>query len=59
LVGLPEGKRLLGRPRHRLEDKIKIDLREIGINGVNSIQLAQYRVWWRSFVSTVMNLQVP
>jgi hypothetical protein len=49
----------LGRPRHRWEDNIKMDLREIGINGANWIQLAQDRVQWRAFVNTVMNLQVP
>jgi hypothetical protein len=58
-VGMPEGKRLLGRLRHRWEDNIKMDLREIGIDGVNWIQLAQNRVQWRAFVSTVMNLQDP
>jgi hypothetical protein len=46
LVGRPEGERPLGRPRCRWEDNIKIDLREIGINGVNWIQLAQNRVQW-------------
>jgi hypothetical protein len=40
-VGRPEGKRPLGRPRHRWKDNIKMDLREIGINGANWIQLAQ------------------
>jgi hypothetical protein len=59
LVGRPEGKRPLGRPRHRWEDNIKMDLREIGINGVNWIQLAQDRVQWRAFVKTVVNLWVP
>jgi hypothetical protein len=59
LVGRPEGKRPLGRPRRRWEDNIKMDLREIGINGANWIQLAQDRVQWRAFVSTVMNLRVP
>jgi hypothetical protein len=44
LVGRPEGKRPLGRPRRRWEDNIKIDLREIGIDGANWIQLAQDRV---------------
>jgi hypothetical protein len=44
LVGRPEGKRPLGRPRHRWEENIELDLREIGINGVNWIQLAQDRV---------------
>jgi hypothetical protein len=59
LVGRPEGKRPLGRPRCRWEDNIKMDLREIGINGVNWLQLAQDRVQWWAFVSTVMNLWVP
>jgi hypothetical protein len=59
LVGRPEGKRPLRRPRRRWEDNIKIDLREIGINGANWIQLAQDRFQWRAFVNTVMNLRVP
>jgi hypothetical protein len=59
LVGRPEGKRPLGRPRHRWEDNIKIDLRETGIDGANWIRLAQDRVQWRAFVNTVMNLLVP
>jgi hypothetical protein len=59
LVGRPEGKRPLGRPRRSREDNIKLDLREITIDGVNWIQLAQDRVQWRAFVNTVMNLQVP
>jgi hypothetical protein len=59
LVGRPEGKRPQGRPRHRWDDNIKMDLREIGINGVNWIQLAQGMVQWRAFVNTVMNLQFP
>jgi hypothetical protein len=46
LVGRPEGKGPLGRPRHRWEDNIELDSREIGINGVNWIQLAQDRVQW-------------
>jgi hypothetical protein len=46
LVGRPEGKRPLERPRHRWEDNIKMDLREIGINWVNEIQLAQDSVQW-------------
>jgi hypothetical protein len=59
LVGRPKGKRPLGRPRHRREDNIKMDLREIGIDGANWIQLAQDRVQWRAFVNTVMNLPFP
>jgi hypothetical protein len=59
LVGRPEGKRPLGRPRRRWEDNKKMDLREIGIDGANSIQLAQDKVQWRAFVSTVVNVRVP
>jgi hypothetical protein len=59
LVGKPEGKRPLGRPRCRWEDNIKMDLREIGWGGVNWIHLTQYRDQWRSLVNTVMNLRVP
>jgi hypothetical protein len=59
LVGRPEGKRPLGRPRHRWEDNIKLDLREIGFDGVNWIQLAQDRVQWWSCLNMVVNLWVP
>jgi hypothetical protein len=59
LVGRAKGKRPLGRPRHRWKDNIKMDLREIGIDEVNWIRLAQDRVQWQAFVSTVMNLRVP
>jgi hypothetical protein len=59
LVGRPKGKRPLGRPRCRWEDNIKMDLGEIGIDGVNWIWLAQDRVQWGAFVNTVMNLRVP
>jgi hypothetical protein len=59
LIGRPEGKRSLGRPRRRWEDNIKMDLREIGIDGVNWIQLARNRVQCRNFVNTLMNLRVP
>jgi hypothetical protein len=59
LVGRPEGKRPRGRPRRRWEDNIKLDLREIGIDGANWILLAQNRVKWWAFVNTVMNLRVP
>jgi hypothetical protein len=58
LVGRLEGNRPVERPRRRWEDNIKMDLREIGIDGANWIRLAQHRVWGRAFVSTVMNLQV-
>jgi hypothetical protein len=59
LVGKPEGKRPMGRPRRRWEDNIKMDLREIGIDGANWIRLAQDRTRWRAFVNMVMNLRVP
>jgi hypothetical protein len=59
LVGRPEGKRPLGRPRHRWENNTKMDLREIGINGANWIRLAQDRVQWQAFMNKVMNLRVP
>jgi hypothetical protein len=59
LVGRPKSKRPLGRPRHRWEDNIKMDLREIGIDEANWIQLAQDRVQWQACVNTVMDLRVP
>jgi hypothetical protein len=59
LVGRPESKRPLRRPRRRWEDNIKMDLREIGIDGANWIRLAQDRFQWRAFVNMVMNLRVP
>jgi hypothetical protein len=60
LVGKPEGKRPLGRPRRRREGEIKIDLREIGWGGggVEWIHLAQDRDRWRAVVNAVMNLRV-
>jgi hypothetical protein len=58
LVGKPEGKRPLGRPRRRWEDGIKMDLREIGLGGVDWIRLAQDRDRWWAVVSAVMNLRV-
>jgi hypothetical protein len=59
LVGRPEGKRPLGRPRRSWEDNIKMDLREIGIYGTNWIRLAQGRVQLWAFVNTVMDIRVP
>jgi hypothetical protein len=56
LVGKPEGKRQLGRPRHRWVDNITEDLREYGMDWVD---LAQDRDQWRALVNTVMNLRVP
>jgi hypothetical protein len=59
LVGRPEGRRPLGRPRRRWEDNIKMDLRDIRFGDVDWIHLAQDRDRWRTLVNTVMNLQVP
>jgi hypothetical protein len=59
LVGKPEGKIPLGRPRRRWMDNIKIDLREIGRNGMDWIHVAQDRDQWRALVNTVMSLRVP
>jgi len=59
LVGKPEGKSTLGRPRLRWEDNIKMDLQEVGYGGVEWIELAQNRDRWRALVSAVMNLRVP
>ena len=58
LVGKPEGKRLLGRPRCRWEDNIKMDLQEVG-GGGDWMELAQDRDGWWALVNTVMNLRVP
>jgi hypothetical protein len=59
LVGKSEGKRPLGRPRRRWVENIKIDLKEIGWDGVDWIELAHDRDQWRAVVNTVMNLRVP
>jgi hypothetical protein len=59
LVGKPEGKRPLGRPRRRQIDSIKMDLLEIGLGGVDWIGLAQDRYRWRALVNEVMNIRVP
>jgi len=59
LVGKPEGKRPLGRPRRRWEDNIKLDLQEVGYRGIDWIELAQDRERWRAIVNAVMNLRVP
>jgi hypothetical protein len=58
LVGKPKGKRPLGRPRHRWEDNIRMDLQEVGCGGMDWIGLAQDRDSWRALVNTVMNLRV-
>ena len=59
LVGKPDGKRPLGRPRRRWEDNIKIDLEEVGRGCGDWMELAQDRDKWRGLVSTVMNFRVP
>jgi hypothetical protein len=59
LVGVPEGKRLLGRPRYRWEDNIKVDFQEVGLGCMDWLDLAPDRDRWRALVSTVMNIRVP
>ena len=59
LVGKPEGRRPLGRPRRRWEGNIKMDLQEFGCGVVDWIELAQDMDRWRAFVTAVMNLRVP
>ena len=59
LVGSPEGIRSLGRPRRRWEYNIKIDLREVGCDGRDWINLAQNKDRWWAYVSAAMNLRVP
>ena len=59
LVGKLEEKRLLGRPRRRWEDNIKLELQEVGCGGMDWIELAQDRDRWRALVNAVMNLRLP
>jgi hypothetical protein len=59
LVGKPEGKRALGKPRRKWVDNIKVDLAEVGAGGVDWIGLAQDRGKWRALENAVMNLRVP
>jgi hypothetical protein len=59
LVGKPEGKRPLGRPRHRLVDNIRMDLGEVGWGDVDWIGVAKDRNRWRAVVNSVLNLMVP
>jgi 3-oxoacyl-ACP reductase-like protein len=59
LVGKSEGKRPLGRPRHRWEDNVKMDLQELGCVGLDWIELARDRDRWRALVNAVMTLRVP
>jgi hypothetical protein len=58
LVGKPEGKRPLGKPRRKWEDNIKIDLQEVGCGGMDWIELTQDRDRWRAPVNTAMNFRV-
>jgi len=58
-VGKPEGKRPLGRHRHRREENIKMGIYEVGCGGMGWIELAEDRDRWRALVNAVMNLQVP
>jgi hypothetical protein len=59
LVGKPEGRKPLGRPRHRWEDNIKMDVEEVGGGGADWMVRAQDRDGWRALVGTVMNFRVP
>ena len=59
LVGKPEGKRPLGRPRHKWVENIRMDLQEVGCGYVDWIGLAKDSDRWRKLVSAVMNLRVP
>jgi hypothetical protein len=59
VIGKPERKRPLGRPRGRWEDNIKMDLQKVGYGDTNLMQLALDRDRWRAFVNAVMNLRVP
>jgi hypothetical protein len=59
LVGKPEGRRPLGRPRRKWVDHIQMDLREIGRDGADWMDMAQDRDQWRALVNTVLNLRVP
>jgi hypothetical protein len=59
LVGKPEGKRSLGRPRHRWEDNIMVDLQEVECGSVDWVELAEDRDRWRALVNAVLNLRFP
>jgi len=59
LVGKPEGKRPLGRPRRKWEDNIKMNIQELECEIMDWIELTQNRDWWRALVNAVTNLRVP
>jgi hypothetical protein len=59
VTGKYTGKRLLGRPRRRWEDNIRMDLEKIGINACNWVDLSQNRDYWRALVNAILNLRVP
>jgi len=59
LVGQPEGRKPLGRPRRRWEDNIRMEFQEVGCGGMDWIEVAQDRDRWRAFVNAVMNFRVP
>jgi hypothetical protein len=59
LVGKPEGKRPLGKPRHRWEDNIKMDLQEVGWGGMDWFDMALDKNRWQALVNAVMNIRVP
>jgi hypothetical protein len=59
LTGKPTNKRPLGRPRHRWEDNIRMDLKEIGVNARNWVDLAQDRDYWKALMNATLNLWVP
>jgi hypothetical protein len=59
LVGKPDGKKTLGRPRRRWDDNMKMDLQKVGWGGMDWTDLSEDRDWWRAFVNSVTNLRVP
>ena len=59
LTGKPTGKRPLGRPRHKWEDNIRMNLKKIGINTRNWVDSGQNRDYWRALVNAALNLRVP
>jgi hypothetical protein len=59
MVGKPEGKKLLGRPRLKWEDNMKLELQKVGCGGMDWFELAQERYTWRALVNAVMNFRVP